>query len=130
MLLVTVVTHRHTSLSWWNWIICTTWGQNLGLSFHCVGKLFIEVSLFFNTLFLNPGPLEKHASTNTFAELQRRTYSIHCSLQMTTRGSKTATTFIPFHIKWRLQGRLSNRDLFSHLLSLNNTMLWPQIVLP
>jgi len=50
MLLVTVVTHRHTSLSWWNWIICTTWGQNLGLSFHCVGKLFIEVSLF-STLF-------------------------------------------------------------------------------
>lgn len=74
-----------------------------------------KVSLFSTLFSSTQGPLEKQASTNMFAELQRRNYTIHCSFQMNTRGSKTKTTCIPFQNKLGLRGRLSNKDLFYEL---------------
>ncbi len=46
------------------------------------------------------------ASTYISAKLKKRTYmydSLQFPVEMNTRGSKTLTTFIPFHTKYDLQ---------------------------
>ncbi len=57
------------------------------------------------------------------AKLKKRTYmydSLQFPVEMNTRGSKTLTTFIPFHTKYDLQEQFW---LFSHSY-LQNGMLW------
>ncbi len=50
--------------------------------------------------------LEIHASTCSSAKLKTRTYtyeSLQFPVEINTTGSKTPTTFIPFHTKYDLQ---------------------------
>ncbi len=73
----------------------------------------------------NLGSLEIRASTYISAKLKKRTYmydSLQFPVEMNTRGSKTLTTFIPFHTKCDLQEQFW---LFSHSY-LQNGMLWLQ----
>ncbi len=53
----------------------------------------------------NLGSLEIRASTYNSAKLKKTyTYeSLQFPVEMNTRGSKTPTTFIPFHTKYDLQ---------------------------
>ncbi len=54
----------------------------------------------------NLGSLEIRVSTYISAKLKKRTYmydSLQFPVEMNTRGSKTLTTFIPFHTKYDLQ---------------------------
>ncbi len=67
--------------------------------------------------------MEIRASTYISAKLKKRTYmydSLQFPVEMNTRGSKTLTTFIPFHTKYDLQEQFW---LFSHSY-LQNGMLW------
>ncbi len=62
-------------------------------------------------------------STYISAKLKKRTYmydSLQFTVEINTRGSKTLTTFIPFHMKCDLQEQFG---LFSHSY-LQNGMLW------
>ncbi len=71
----------------------------------------------------NLGSLEIRVSTYISAKLKKRTYmydSLQFPVEMNTRGSKTLTTFIPFHTKYDLQEQFG---LFSHSY-LQNGMLW------
>ncbi len=73
----------------------------------------------------NLGSLEIRASTYISAKLKKITYmydSLQFPVEMNTRGSKTLTTFIPFHTKCDLQEQFW---LFSHSY-LQNGMLWLQ----
>ncbi len=54
----------------------------------------------------NLGSLEIRVSTYISAKLKKRTYmydSLQFPVEINTRGSKTLTTFIPFHTKYDLQ---------------------------
>ncbi len=54
----------------------------------------------------NLGSLEICVSTYISAKLKKRTYmydSLQFPVEINTRGSKTLTTFIPFHTKYDLQ---------------------------
>ncbi len=69
------------------------------------------------------GSLEIRASTYFSAKLKKRTDmydSLQFPVEINTRGSKTLTTFIPFHTKCDLQEQFW---LFSHSY-LQNGMLW------
>ncbi len=71
----------------------------------------------------NLGSLEIRVSTYISAKLKKRTYmydSLQFPVEINTRGSKTLTTFIPFHTKYDLQEQFW---LFSHSY-LQNGMLW------
>ncbi len=71
----------------------------------------------------NLGSLEIHVSTYISAKLKKRTYmydSLQFPVEINTRGSKTLTTFIPFHTKYDLQEQFW---LFSHSY-LQNGILW------
>ncbi len=75
------------------------------------------------TLNINLGSLEIRVSTYISAKLKKRTYmydSLQFPVEINTRGSKTLTTFIPFHTKYDLQEQFW---LFSHSY-LQNGMLW------
>ncbi len=66
---------------------------------------------------VNLGSLEIRVSTYISAKLKKRTYmydSLQFPVEMNTRGSKTLTTFIPFHTKYDLQEQFW---LFSQLLA-------------
>ncbi len=66
--------------------------------------------------------LEIRVSTYISAKLKKRTYmydSLQFTVEINTRGSKTLTTFIPFHMKCDLQEQFG---LFSHSY-LQNGML-------
>ncbi len=85
----------------------------------CIGPFI------FQTAYPNLGSLEIRASTYISAKLKKRTYmydSLQFPVEMNTRGSKTLTTFIPFHTKYDLQEQFW---LFSHSY-LQNGMLWLQ----
>ncbi len=72
---------------------------------------------------VNLGSLEIRVSTYISAKLKKRTYmydSLQFPVEINTRGSKTLTTFIPFHTKYDLQEQFW---LFSHSY-LQNGMLW------
>ncbi len=76
-------------------------------------------------MHINLGSLEIRVSTYISAKLKKRTYmydSLPFPAEMNTRGSKTLTTFIPFHTKCDLQEQFW---LFSHSY-LQNGMLWLQ----
>ncbi len=70
----------------------------------------------------NLSSLEIRVSTYISAKLKKRTYmydSLQFTVEINTRGSKTLTTFIPFHMKCDLQEQFG---LFSHSY-LQNGML-------
>ncbi len=67
--------------------------------------------------------MEIRVSTYISAKLKKRTYmydSLQFPVEINTRGSKTLTTFIPFHTKCDLQEQFG---LFSHSY-LQNAELW------
>ncbi len=67
------------------------------------------------TIVSNLGSLEIRGSTYISAKLKKRTYmydSLQFPVEMKTRGSKTLTTFIPFHTKYVFR-------LLLHLLTLS-----------
>ncbi len=77
----------------------------------------------FHWHLANLGSLEIRVSTYISAKLKKRTYmydSLQIPVEINTRGSKTLTTFIPFHTKCDLQEQFW---LFSHSY-LQNGMLW------
>ncbi len=87
--------------------------------------LISKVIEFLQMPLGNLGSLEIRASTYISAKLKKRTYmydSLQFPVEMNTRGSKTLTTFIPFHTKCDLQEQFW---LFSHSY-LQNGMLWLQ----
>ncbi len=68
--------------------------------------LISKVIEFLQMPLGNLGSLEIRASTYISAKLKKRTYmydSLQFPVEMNTRGSKTLTTFIPFHTKCDLQ---------------------------
>lgn len=102
MLLVTVVTHqvRVHGMELYVPLEAKTWVLN----FHCVGKLYIEGSLFSTQSFPQPRPTGKTRFYLHVCRTPQKHLYIHnwlqFSVEMNTRGSKKATTFIPFQTNY------------------------------